>query len=98
MSAVDTGPIPDPQPSGEGPSVPGEADRPGPSPAAGTPRPAAWIVALAIALVAGLAAWLVGERFSGYYAPSDEASTSLYMLPRLRQEKAVADSRNAAIA
>jgi hypothetical protein len=62
------------------------------------PGPFLWALAVAAALVAGLASWSVGEKTMDYYLPSEAASKNLRDPGPLRRELAVIVPRNVAIA
>jgi len=57
-----------------------------------------WLVASAAALLAGVAAWLVGEATLDYYKPSKEAAEQLRNFVALNREQSIANGRNGAIA
>src|SRR5262249_14597941 len=57
-----------------------------------------WLIVAASALLAGVAAWLVGEAMFEYYRPSKEAAEQLRNFVALNREQSIANGRNGAIA
>src|SRR5437870_1624513 len=58
----------------------------------------AWLVPLAVALLASVAAWLSGEVTLDYYKPSAAAAAQQYAFTALNREQAIANGRNGALA
>lgn len=98
MSCDHPTPITDPESPSQGPPLAGDPAPAPPAAAVSLRRTRAWVAACTAALLAGIGAWLVGEKSAGYYAPSHEADSHPYSFTRLRREKSVADARNTAVA
>jgi hypothetical protein len=56
------------------------------------------LLVLSLALLAGVAAWLVGECTLDYYRPSDEAATQAYNFAALNREMEPVSAGNGALA
>ncbi|MGC8643419.1 MAG: hypothetical protein ACP5XB_26475 [Isosphaeraceae bacterium] len=66
--------------------------------AKGSGPPLAWKLTLALALLAGAAAWWVGEAYLDYFKPSQAASSQRFDFTALNKEKAVANAYNGTLA
>src|SRR3954464_7571271 len=57
-----------------------------------------WLLALAAALLAGIASWPIGEATRDYFKPSEAAAAQKYDFRALNRETAIANARNGALA
>lgn len=57
-----------------------------------------WLIALAAALLAGVASWPIGEATRRYFKPSEAAAAQRYDFRALNRETAIANARNGALA